>query len=117
MPAMWPGGEGPASLAGHQVLTLDKTAGVLPRRDVRHGDIARHRTEERNAGADEHRHSGDNKTLNEAGIEEALNGDSAVDVDVADTARGQLGHDVGGMPRQSLCSCIVSNARNRKVTW
>ena len=55
------------------VLALHQTAGIVLSRYVMQTHITRQGAEERNSVSNEHRNSGDNETLNQAGAQEPLN--------------------------------------------
>ena len=71
----------------------------MPSRDMMEPHISWQRAEEWNTLADEHRHSRDHETLNEAGTQESLNRNSTVDVQMVDASGSQLRNDFSGRPR------------------
>src|SRR5439155_7890064 len=89
-------------LGGNDILTLDEAAGILPRSDVPEDDVALDGTKERDPGANQHRNAGDDEALNQTRLEKPLNGDPAIHVNMLDSARGQLRHDVGRSSRHPL---------------
>src|SRR5213592_1103728 len=89
-------------LGGNNILTLNKAAGILASRDMLQGDIAAKRAKEWDAGANEHRNTGDNEALNEASLQELLNGDAAIHIDMLDAAGPKLRHDLGRSAGHSL---------------
>src|SRR5262249_54557095 len=89
-------------LNSNRILTLNEAAGVLSRRDVLEGDIALCNTKERDPGADEHGNACDNEALNEPGLKESLNCDSAIHVNMPDATSGKLRHDFSRIPRHML---------------
>ena len=79
-------------LDANQILTLDKTARVLARRDMGERNVTLERAKQWNPGTDQHGNARDNEPLNEPGLEKSLNRDPAIDVDVPDAARSKPGH-------------------------
>ncbi len=59
-------------------------------------DVLWQRTEERDSFSDEHRDTSDDETVDQAGAEESLNGDAAIDVEVVRAGGGEFPHDFGG---------------------
>src|SRR5258708_23934158 len=72
------------------ILALDQAARILLRRDVTESRITRQAAEQRDPLTNEHWDSGDGETLNQAGAQKPLNGDSSVDVDVLDATGREL---------------------------
>src|SRR5512147_259078 len=65
-----------------EVLALHGATRKNPSRHVREADVGIDRAEERNPGADEDRHPGDDHPVDQARAKEALSRHPAVDVDV-----------------------------------
>ena len=60
--------------------------------------IARQGAKERNSVSYEHRHTSDNKTLDEAGAQESLNRDPSVDVEVVGATGSEFRNDLSRSP-------------------
>src|SRR5580658_7505869 len=84
------------------VLALDESAGELSGGDMSDRNVPAGGTEERDPAADEDRDPGDDEALNEAGPKEVLDGDTAVDIEVAQPAIGQRRHALLGRSRHPL---------------
>src|SRR5258708_22530344 len=82
---------GPTDLSEDDfVLALNQAARILLRGHVAQAHIARQAAEQRDTFTNEHGHSSDGETLNQAGAEEGLNCDSSVDIDVLDATGSEL---------------------------
>src|SRR5205809_2293938 len=93
-----------------------KAAGILASRDMLQGDIAAKRAKQWDAGADEHRNTGDNEALNEASLQELLNSDPAIHIDMPDAAGLKLRHDLGWSPGHPLHHCPSRSGGDRTTT-
>jgi hypothetical protein len=82
-------------LIDYLILTLDEAAGILPCSDMVENQVARYPAKERNPGPNQHRNAGDDEALNEPILKKPLNGDSAIDVQVADATSRKPRHDLG----------------------
>jgi hypothetical protein len=60
-------------------------------------DIFLYRSEERDSSSDQDRDASDDEALNQSGAEEALNGDSAIDVEMFRAARFEFRNNVSGI--------------------
>ena len=74
----------------------------------------RQAAEERNAFSDEHGDTRDDEALNEARAQELLNRDSAVDVEVAGAAGGELRNDLS-LAAPAICSTTLPLACGRQI--
>ena len=72
------------------VLALDQAAWIVFRGYVTEPYVFQQRTKERNSFSNEHGHAGDDETLNQAGAQEPLNGDPAIDVEVVGSIGGEF---------------------------
>ena len=85
-------------LGGNLVLALHQAARIVSSDYVTEPNVVRQCAEERNPASNEHRHAGDNKTLNQPRPQEPLNCDPTVDVEVVGTAGTKLRNDVSRRP-------------------
>src|ERR1039458_1164253 len=85
-------------LTGDLVLALNQAARIVLRRYVMQPHIARHGAEERNSLSNEHRHTRDDETLNQACAQESLNRNPSVDVEVVGAASREFGNDLSRRP-------------------
>ena len=76
------------------VFALNEAARKLPRAEVPKADVTVRGSKERNAGPDKDWNAGDDQPLNEAGTQEALYSDTAVDVGVLYAICTELVNDV-----------------------
>src|SRR3984957_1754472 len=76
------------------VLTLHQSGGIGLSRHVTEPHIVRQRAEKRDAFTDQHGHAGDGEALNQAGAQEVLDRNPAVDVDVLHSIRGEFRHNL-----------------------
>src|SRR5712691_2694412 len=81
-------------LGANMVLALNQAARIVPGRDVIEPNVARQGAEERNSVSNEHRHAGDDETLNEPCAQEPLNRYPTVDVEVVKTPSRELRNDL-----------------------
>src|SRR5262249_36410489 len=84
------------------VLALDESARIRARRNVAQAHVAPDRTEERNSAAEDDRDPVDHDPVDQPRVEEALDGDSAVHVEVPRPALLQAGGDFAWTARHVL---------------
>jgi hypothetical protein len=109
---------------GNLVLALDQAAGIVPSGYVTEPNVARQGAEERNSVSNEHGNTCDYEALNEPSPKKPLNGDPAINVNMADAANGKLRHDFGRIPRHTLYrspgrrwgKCARAEHENRLLT-
>jgi hypothetical protein len=89
----------PTRLVKNLVLGLHQTARVVLSRDVAEANISLQRSKKRNATSNQHRDSSDDDSLNETLAQEALNRDSAVNVELAGTFRRQFRNNLRRISR------------------
>jgi len=82
-------------LANHFVLAFYQTARVGLGRYMTQLDIVWQAAKEWDAFSDAHGYAGDDEPLDQAGAEESLNGDAAIDVEVMSAAGGEFRNDFG----------------------
>ena len=70
------------------IFTAHQAAGILLCRNMTEMNVVREGAEERDSLSDENRDASDDDTLNESAAQEALNCDSAIDVEVVGAAGG-----------------------------
>src|SRR3989442_4734317 len=81
--------------------------------DMFEGDITLERAKQRDARTDEHRNTGDNEPVYEAGLQKPLDREPAIDVDMLDAARLERRHDVGRSSGHLLHYCPRRMRSNR----
>lgn len=76
----------------------------MPGYDVVETEIVRKRSEEWNAFSDQDGNGGNGEVLNETCSEEALYGDTAVDIEMLGSAGGESSDDLEGWP--DICATV-----------
>lgn len=84
------------------ILTLNQAAGVLSGGDVSQADVSGGDPEKWNSRPDEHRNPRHDQALDEARPKESLYRDAAIDIGVADAARGKLSRQGRGLASEVL---------------
>src|SRR5215472_9741120 len=89
------------SFSTDRVLALHQPP-VATRPDVAKADIVWHWAKQRDACADQYRHTRDHHPVDESGGDESLNRDAAIYISVFETAGVELLYDVGRFARRLL---------------
>ena len=98
------------------ILALNQAARIVPSPYVRESNVARERAEERNSFSNEHRHTGDNETLNEPRAQEPLNRDPTVDVEVVGATGSELRNNLSRAPGHLFDNASASRGYCRALT-
>src|SRR5688572_19104757 len=96
---------------GDVVLTLNQSAWIGSRRDVLKPDVGSQTTEQRDALPNEHRHSGDNETLNESRTQEPLDCDPTVHIEMMRAGVSESRRNVRRSPRHVLDNSSIGRGR------
>lgn len=71
---------------GNSILTLNNAARKMAGGDMLEGNIPLERAKQRDARTDEHRNTGDDEPLYQAGLQKPLDREPAIDIDMLDAA-------------------------------
>ena len=99
-------------LGSNDVLTLHHATRECPRPNVLQPDIVTERAKQRNAVSQKHRDAGDNDPLDQACVQESLDGYPSIHVEMGEATCAQPLHDLQWASGHELTDTAPAGAAN-----